>query len=370
MAKVDRDPYAYPGTEVLKNNLGLRDAEKLEKAERVATGARLADLKAAPVKGSFNLAHYSDTHHAIFKDVYPFAGEFRTTEIAKWSDQRKDFTVFLPAEVIVPWLNRHLTENLGKQDGLRNLGRDEFVERTTRLTVDLNAFHPFREGNGRTQREFMRTVGMNAGYEYQSSRLKKDELLEANIKTGFDPTKKDLSLHQQISKAIVNQTRDRKLQQQWDRYVSGKDRNPSLEDWRSSLLLRVPEVTEQKKSAPTPRDWRGTFPEAVRESQRTAEGTVAFVGADWKKAARVRVSEPGDLVAIAAKVGEAGKVYSVKPDGAIHNTVAGRDEYLRVSAAVENYPEQLQKAVDKHFAKARETPARGGPDRGPDIDGL
>ncbi len=87
--------------------------------------------------GSFDISHYADVHHAIFRGVYPFAGEFRTVDLHKWSDQRQDCTTFMPAEVIVPWLNRHLNEEVVKRGRFRDLGRDEFVDRTTRLYLDL-----------------------------------------------------------------------------------------------------------------------------------------------------------------------------------------------------------------------------------------
>lgn len=225
------DPYVYPGTNVLKNHFDIRQAEPLAEVETAATFVRLRDLQREPVKGSFDITHYANTHHAIFRDVYPFAGEFRTVDITKWNDERQDVTVFVPAQLVVPWLNRHLHEEVGKKNYLRDLGRDEFVERAARLYLDLNALHPFREGNGRTQREFVRTLGLNAGYHIDWNRLDKDELLRATVNGAFD--KKDLSLREQFSRAVVDARQDLALQRAWDGYASGSRETPLPEERRT-----------------------------------------------------------------------------------------------------------------------------------------
>jgi cell filamentation protein len=133
------DPYVYPGTEVLKNLGDLRDPRRLEVFERQVTNDRLLDLQRAPVRGSFDLAHYSDTHHAIFQDVYPWAGQFRTTEISKWSDQRQDWAHFEEASKVPTLLANYLRQELSPKEKLRSLSADEFVVRSTRLYVALNA---------------------------------------------------------------------------------------------------------------------------------------------------------------------------------------------------------------------------------------
>jgi cell filamentation protein len=348
------DPYLYPGTDVLKNDLGLRTAKELEDAEVGITTPRLAELQRAPVKGSFDISHYTNTHYAIFKGVYPFAGEFRTVELHKWSEQRQDYTTFMPAEIIVPWLNRHLNEEVAKRGRFRELGRDEFVERTARLYLDLNAFHPFREGNGRTQREFLRTLGLNAGYEIQWTRIDKDgEFLDATIRSAHD--KKDRSLHEQLSKAIVNPPRDLRLQAAWDRYMGGEN------------------VTLSRASVDP--DWRGTLAAAIRASEQAAPGPAAFVSGDWEKYSRIRVYTGGRLLESLKALDASGRtpaVYAVRDDGAVHNTVTGRDEYLRLDANRHDLAPRLQKAADRHFTTHPEShaPTASRNLRDPDIDVL
>ena len=76
----DRD-YCYPPDyTVLRNRLNTRDAMTLEAAERQFVAQRL--LEAVPT-GDFDLAHLKAIHRHLFQDVYAWAGEVRTVEIAK-----------------------------------------------------------------------------------------------------------------------------------------------------------------------------------------------------------------------------------------------------------------------------------------------
>ena len=108
------DPYVYPGTNVLRNRFGLRDAGELERRERDASYARLLQLAAEPLPGRYDLAHLQAFHRHIFGDVWPWAGELRTVTIAK------ENTMFaLPAH-IAPYLSDVLA-GLPRENFLRGL---------------------------------------------------------------------------------------------------------------------------------------------------------------------------------------------------------------------------------------------------------
>jgi len=77
------DPYTYPGTDVLRNTLDIRDPQQLAAFEANATTARLIELDAAPIEGRLDIAHLKAIHRHIFQDVYAWAGEFRTVNISK-----------------------------------------------------------------------------------------------------------------------------------------------------------------------------------------------------------------------------------------------------------------------------------------------
>lgn len=74
------DPYLYPGTTVLRNKLGLRDAAVLDRAERNLV--RLRHREGVP-RGAFDLEHLRAIHRHLFQDLYDWAGELRTVEVAK-----------------------------------------------------------------------------------------------------------------------------------------------------------------------------------------------------------------------------------------------------------------------------------------------
>lgn len=79
------DPYLYPGTAVLRNLPGLRDQASLDAYEALHTGARLFELATQQVIGSFraDARYLKAIHRHLFQDVYPWAGNFRTTPLAK-----------------------------------------------------------------------------------------------------------------------------------------------------------------------------------------------------------------------------------------------------------------------------------------------
>jgi cell filamentation protein len=173
------------------------------------------ELQTKPIHGKFDLLHLSAIHHAIFRDVYPFAGEIRTEEIAK------DQTVFTPCEIIVP-LSAQLFSTLHRAKDLRGMKAAEFVENAGNLYLSLNAIHSFREGNGRANREFIRTLGLNAGYALDWSRVDKDRLLDATIISTHKPG--DLSFQGQLERTLVNRAPNRTIQRAYDDLDRGYER--------------------------------------------------------------------------------------------------------------------------------------------------
>ena len=75
------DPYLYPGTNVLRNLLGISKATALADFEANATAARLIQFETQGVSGNLDIAHLKAIHRALFQDVYSWAGEFRSVNI-------------------------------------------------------------------------------------------------------------------------------------------------------------------------------------------------------------------------------------------------------------------------------------------------
>lgn len=168
--------YCYPDTNVLINLADINDPGKLETYEAAYTLLRLTELYKSPITGSFDTKHLMDIHRYIFQDVYPFAGEFRTVNIQKGS------SIFALYPFIESQLN-HLLNELRDEQFLKNLDKNEFSGRLAYYFAELNAIHPFREGNGRAIREFIRCVSWQAGYTIDWSRMDKDLYLLASIES-------------------------------------------------------------------------------------------------------------------------------------------------------------------------------------------
>jgi cell filamentation protein len=155
------DPYLYPGANVLKNLRGLTDPGPLARFEARQTHRRIAELIDTPVPGfvpgSFDLGRLKAIHRYIFQDVYEWAGQFRTVNISKGGH------LFGLAAFLEPALQQTV-DKLAAENYLVNLDTALFAGRAAWFLGELNAAHPFREGNGRTQREFIRELGLKAGH--------------------------------------------------------------------------------------------------------------------------------------------------------------------------------------------------------------
>lgn len=165
--------YCYPGTDVLRNKLDIRDSKVLHDAERDITARRLLQLYDSPIRGSFDYSHLKSIHRFIFQDIYEWAGKERKVDIAKSN-------MFCNVLFLSEQAERIFYE-LRKDGYLRNLSLDQFSEKCTYYFGEINALHPFREGNGRTQREFFRELALEAGHELDFSEISEEEMVEASI---------------------------------------------------------------------------------------------------------------------------------------------------------------------------------------------
>jgi len=171
------DPYCFPGTSVLRNKLGARDAALLEKAERTLAQERHRELVAQINSGKLKIAltpqGYQDLHRAIFQDVYDWAGKLRTVDIARTH-------MFCRQQFVANELAKRFTA-LKNEDFLKNLSAEKFAERAAEHLAELNAIHPFREGNGRTQRLFLKALAHQAGHRLDLSRIAEEPWMKASI---------------------------------------------------------------------------------------------------------------------------------------------------------------------------------------------
>jgi cell filamentation protein len=166
------DPYTDPVSGILRNRLGLSKAADLEAAEREITHAALILLRESPVRPTYDLLHLCEVHRRTFADIYHWAGQVRTVAIAKGS-------MFCLPQFIEP-AAAEIFRQLRQEDFLRGLARDNFVDRITHYLGEVNAVHPFREGNGRAQRAFFEQLAADAGYALGWQRLDGDRNVAAS----------------------------------------------------------------------------------------------------------------------------------------------------------------------------------------------
>ena len=140
--------YLYPGTDVLKNKLGITNQDELDKKEAELSFNRLVELNLEPINGKFDKEHFKAIHKYIFQDLYDWAGEYRTVHMGKNNSSFADYKNldgYLDYELKM--LNDEV-KNVTSIDMFKLLIADYFI---TLLNI-----HPFRDGNGRATREFLR----------------------------------------------------------------------------------------------------------------------------------------------------------------------------------------------------------------------
>jgi cell filamentation protein len=167
------DPYLYPGTEVLRNLRDISQPEVLSEFEAEAAGRRLLELTCSPAKGQFNTVHLRTIHQYVFQDVYVWAGQFRTVNISKGGHS------FARADFLESALS-DLLRKLALERHLQGLDAPTFAKRAAFFMGEINAAHPFREGNGRTQREFIRQLAVKCGFTLNWSRITRDQMTGAS----------------------------------------------------------------------------------------------------------------------------------------------------------------------------------------------
>ena len=188
----------YEGTTCLINKLDIRDENQLDVVESQITVAKISMLQQNRIDGNFDFEHYKAIHKFIFEDLYDWAGIPRVVDISKKG------TSFVKAENIDE-IATACFERLKNQNYFKNLNIDEFIEKVTDFYCVTNNLHPFREGNGRTQRVFLSQLALNAGYEIDFANIDTDELMVATIQAanGVDTNLKE-ALKEIISPIISN----------------------------------------------------------------------------------------------------------------------------------------------------------------------
>lgn len=168
------DRYVYPGTDILRNKQGIEDKIVAYDSERRISSMRAIELQRQGITGRFDAAHLQSIHKFLFQDVYDWAGEFRDIDIFK------GMTEFIAPDRIQAELDEFCGD-IRDKNYFRGLSKPDAADAMADAMCRLNLIHPFREGNGRTQRVFMEQLAANAGYDLDFSNMSENDMRDASF---------------------------------------------------------------------------------------------------------------------------------------------------------------------------------------------
>lgn len=189
-----QDPYCYPDSQVLENLLGIRDENTLENAERELTEIAVQNIGFS--EPPYDYAYLKLIHKILFTDVYAWAGEERTIDLSKQD------TRFCTATRIEPEANK-LFSKLENKKYFVGLTEDELIVQAADLYSELNVIHPFREGNGRSQRILFEQIFLHCGYSISWNPVSRKEWLEANVEGYFGSVDKMIVVFRKSVRGMV-----------------------------------------------------------------------------------------------------------------------------------------------------------------------
>lgn len=170
--------YRYDGTDVLINKPGIRDALELRSFEEGAAYLRGVQLAREPITGHFDLRHLQQIHEQLHQDTFDWAGRLRDTP---WSRPNAAAGV----DQIVASAGR-VHQTIRDANRLRDLSKNDFVEKLALVYSDLLAIRPFQEGNERTVRAFCSQLASQAGYVLDLRRLDEEKVRWASANAGAE----------------------------------------------------------------------------------------------------------------------------------------------------------------------------------------
>ena len=141
-------------------------------AEIDFTSVRLRELEEKSINGNFDFKHLKAIHKYIFQDLYEWAGKERHCELSKSN------SLFCTLSCLSSYAESIFNNYYPECKAAKT--RDEFISALAKNYGDLNALHPFREGNGRAQREFARELCEHFGYAFDLNKTTHEEMVRAS----------------------------------------------------------------------------------------------------------------------------------------------------------------------------------------------
>ena len=190
-----RDPYLYPELNVMRNRLGIRQAERLAQAAYEFTALRAATLSLGPLLRG--LPHLCAIHQHLYQDIFDWAGDIREMDIYQ-GDTRFCHFAYIEKE------GNALMQDLEEEGYLVGLEKADFINRLSHYYCEINVLHPFRIGNGIVQRIFFEQLAIHAGYQLDWRGIDPEAWAQANQSGAMG----DLSALNTIFSKVVSEARE------------------------------------------------------------------------------------------------------------------------------------------------------------------
>jgi len=186
--------YCYPKTNILRNKLNIKNDQSLNDMERDIVQIRALQVIIDPIKGNFDFEHFKAIHKFLFQDIYGWAGESRTCNIAKTN-------LFCLAEHI-SYYAESIFDKIAQEDYFIDLQVENKIEALANTFCDINALHPFREGNGRAQREFIKGLAKVSGIRLDFTKVNQMEMIVASSESTAGDNSKMIDMFKEIATTI------------------------------------------------------------------------------------------------------------------------------------------------------------------------
>ena len=200
---------------MLKNKLNITDEIELSKTEEKITKLKALSLYDTGEINTIEVGTFkglAEIHKYLFNDIYAFAGQMRTVNIAKGN--------FRFASVL------YLEDILKTIDAMPEDNYDNIIKKY----VEMNVAHPFREGNGRSTRIWLDLIlKKNLGMVIDWRKVNKEEYLLAMERSPV----KDTEINILLKNALTNKINDR------DIYMKGIDASYAYEGYSTYKLEDV-----------------------------------------------------------------------------------------------------------------------------------
>lgn len=164
--------FFYPNSKVLKNKYRIKDKEILKEHCSDNVKKEMIKLLQELPPEQFDAAYLKYLHHRLFSRTFEWTGQTRQAPFTFEDNTVASMPILKRKEFTKPFaMGRKIQERLKKLDktlaetnSLKGLTRETFVEHAAEMLIQLNYTHPFREGNGRTQRMFFEKLAQAAGH--------------------------------------------------------------------------------------------------------------------------------------------------------------------------------------------------------------